>query len=132
MTQDAAWRQEYVPTGVAGLDAVLCGGLLREGFYLLQGDPGAGKTTLALQFARECALRREAVLYITVTESRFDLERTARSHGWTLDDVTVYDLSRSDASLNPEALPVSVPFGAKPVVKGPVRQPMDCRTPESV
>lgn len=85
---------DYVPTGVTGLDDVLLGGLLRGGFYLLQGDPGAGKTTLALQFARACAVRGESILYITITESLRDLELTAASHGWSVEGIQVFDLSR--------------------------------------
>lgn len=90
---------EYVQTSVPGLDDVLFGGLLRGGFYLVQGDPGSGKTTVALQFARGCAARGESILYITITESLSDLQLTARSHGWTLDGITIYDMSHinSDA-----------------------------------
>jgi len=86
----------FVPTGVDGLDSILCGGFLRGGFYLIQGDPGSGKTTLALQFARTCAARGESVLYVTLTESRKDLELTCRSHGWSLDGVEICDLSHAD------------------------------------
>lgn len=86
----------HVSTGVAGLDKILNGGFLRGGFYLVQGDPGSGKTTLALQFARACVGRGESVLYVTLTESRGDLELAARSHGWSLDGIELCDLSRSD------------------------------------
>jgi len=92
-----------VSSGVAGLDLILGGGFLREGFYLVQGDPGSGKTTVALQFARACVHRGESVLYISITESRTDLERTAQSHGWTLDGVQLLDLSRDQAAAtNPD------------------------------
>ena len=63
-----------VSTGVAGLDNVLLGGFLRGGFYLVQGDPGSGKTTLALQFVQERIRAGERCLYISLTESRADLE----------------------------------------------------------
>jgi circadian clock protein KaiC len=86
------------------LDSVLGGGFLREGFYLLQGDPGAGKTTLALQFLLRCGRIEDKALglYITMTESLHDLERTAAAHHWSLDTIRVYDLSRADANLNAE------------------------------
>lgn len=92
---------ERISTGCAGLDEVLEGGMLRAGFYLLQGDPGAGKTTLALQFARGCVQRGEPIVYVSLAESRSDLERTARSHGWNLDGISLLDLSREEGgSLN--------------------------------
>ncbi len=90
---------DRVPTGVPGLDYVLLGGFLREGFYLVQGDPGSGKTTVALQFARGRVAAGEACLYISLTESRRDLENAARSHGWNLDGIALCDLTRSAANL---------------------------------
>jgi circadian clock protein KaiC len=89
----------FVPTGVLGLDYVLMGGFLREGFYLVQGDPGSGKTTLALQFVLGRKAAGEHCLYISLTESRRDLDSACRSHGWSLDSVDVCDLSRSAANL---------------------------------
>src|SRR4051794_30613824 len=94
--------ERFVPTGAPGLDYVLMGGLLREGFYLVQGDPGSGKTTLALQFVLGRKRAGERCLYITLTESRKDLERACQSHGWSLDGVEVCDLSRSAANLSGE------------------------------
>jgi circadian clock protein KaiC len=90
---------DRVPTGVAGLDYVLLGGFLREGFYLVQGDPGSGKTTVALQYVRGRAAAGESCLYITLTESRRDLENAARSHGWSLAGITVCDLTHSAANM---------------------------------
>src|SRR5262249_17956492 len=89
----------FVPTGVPGLDQVLMGGFLREGFYLIQGDPGSGKTTLALQFVLSRLQAGERSLYIALTESHRDLENTAGSHGWKIDGVEVCDLTRSAANL---------------------------------
>jgi len=95
--------KEAVTTGVPGLDHVLMGGYLREGFYLIQGDPGSGKTTLALQFCRKRIAEHERCLYITLTESRRDLESASRSHGWTLDGLEICDLTRSAANLANES-----------------------------
>ena len=69
-------NKQFVSTGVAGLDHVLMGGFQREGFYLVQGDPGSGKTTLALQFVLDRIRDGESCLYITLTESREDLDNT--------------------------------------------------------
>jgi circadian clock protein KaiC len=83
-----------VPTSIDGLDNVLMGGFLREGFYLVQGDPGSGKTTLALQYLQSRVRAGETCLYATLTENRSDLEQTCRAHGWSLDGVEVRDLTR--------------------------------------
>lgn len=92
-------NKQFVPTGVPGLDHVLMGGFLREGFYLVQGDPGSGKTTLALQFVLGRKAVGERCLYITLTESRRDLEHACRAHGWALDGIHLCDLTRSAANL---------------------------------
>jgi len=97
-----ARENQFVPTGVPGLDYVLLGGLLREWFYLVQGDPGSGKTTLALQFVLGRRDAGERSLYISLTESRRDIDRTCQSHGWKLDGVEICDLSRSAANLSGE------------------------------
>lgn len=99
--QDAG--HAYIPSGVPALDHILGGGFLREGFYLLQGDPGSGKTTLALQFLIECSRGGERGLYITLTETRKDLELACRSHGWSLDSIEVCDLTRSDFNVSGES-----------------------------
>jgi circadian clock protein KaiC len=94
--------KEFVPTGVPGLDQVLMGGFLREGFYLVQGDPGSGKTTVALQYVFGRRAAGERCLYVTLTESRRDLENACRSHGWSLDGIELCDLTRSAANLSGE------------------------------
>lgn len=91
--------KQFVSTGVSGLDHVLMGGFVREGFYLIQGDPGSGKTTVAIQYARCRIEAGESCLYITLTESRRDLENACRSHGWSLDGIEICDLTRSAANL---------------------------------
>src|SRR3954471_21740654 len=100
MEESQVAEHTYVTTGVPGLDHILGGGFLKEGFYLLQGDPGSGKTTVALQFLMEGARSGKPGLYITLTETRKDLERACRSHGWSLDTIEVSDLTRSDFNLS--------------------------------
>jgi circadian clock protein KaiC len=89
----------YVSSGVPGLDHVLHGGLLREGFYLLQADPGSGKTTVALQYVLGRLSAGETCLYITLTESRADLEDACASHGWSIDGLEICDLTEDAANL---------------------------------
>jgi circadian clock protein KaiC len=98
-TTDETSPAAYVPTGVPGLDHVLMGGFLQEGFYLVQGDPGSGKTTLALQFMLGRREAGERCLYVSLTESRRDFDNACRSHGWSLDGIELCDLTRSAANL---------------------------------
>ncbi len=78
-------------TGITGLDDILGGGFPRDRVYLLQGDPGVGKTTLALQFLLAGAARGETCLYVTLSETREELEDVARSHGWSLSPITLFE-----------------------------------------
>src|SRR5580658_8366627 len=102
MRRNEQTDRSMVSTGISGLDSILHGGFIRTGFYLIQGDPGSGKTTAALQYLFACSLRNEPGLYISLTESRNDLLRACRSHGWNLNDIYVADLTRSDANLKSE------------------------------
>src|SRR6266481_7158490 len=94
---------ERCPSGVEGLDDILAGGLPRGCFCLIQGDPGSGKTTLALQFLLEGLRRGENVFYITLSETKQELLQVARSHGWSIDKIPVFDLSAIENLLRPEA-----------------------------
>ena len=82
-----------VSTGVPGLDNILGGGFPSDRLYLIQGDPGTGKTTLALQFLLEGRRAGERGLFITLSETADELRSVANSHGWDLDGINVFELS---------------------------------------
>ena len=82
----------FISTGIAGLDSILAGGLTRDRLYLLEGEPGTGKTTMALQFLVEGARRGEPVLYVTLAENEVELRAVAHSHGFSLDGITVHEI----------------------------------------
>src|SRR5215813_3692828 len=90
-------------SGVEGLDDILSGGLPRDCFYLIQGDPGSGKTTLALQFLLEGVRSGEPVFYVTLSETRDELLKVTRSHGWSLENIPLLELSAIEQLLRPEA-----------------------------
>lgn len=75
------------------MDEILDGGLPRDRFYLLEGEPGSGKTTLALQFLLEGHRRGERGLYVTLSETAEELRSAAASHGWSLDGIEVVELA---------------------------------------
>lgn len=95
-------RSPSASTGIAGLDEVLHGGLARDHVYLLEGDPGTGKTTMALQFLLAGAEQGETGLYITLSESAAELRAVAASHGWSIDSIHIFELTPSEAQLQPE------------------------------
>lgn len=86
-------------TGVPGLDDVLCGGLPTNSLYLVDGNPGVGKTTLALQFLNEGVRKKERCLYVTLSETKPELENVAQSHGWSLAGIDVIELSAIERAL---------------------------------
>ncbi len=92
-----------VRTGIGGLDDVLGGGLTPNRLYLIEGDPGAGKTTLGLQVLLAGKERGESGMYVSLSETREELGAVARSHGWSLDGVSITELAPSEESLSPEA-----------------------------
>ncbi len=92
-----------VTTGVEGLDNILGGGLTPNRLYLVEGDPGAGKTTLGLQYLLAGARRGDAGLYVTLSETKEELAGVARSHGWSLDALVVCELIPTEDSLLPDA-----------------------------
>ena len=80
------------PTGVAGLDEVLAGGLPAHRLFVIEGSPGSGKTTFALQFLREGVRLGQRVLYVTLSETLEELSDVATSHDWTLDGIDLLEL----------------------------------------
>lgn len=99
-TQAAPTR---ISTGILGLDEILSGGLPANRIYLLEGDPGTGKITMALQFLLEGALKGEPALYITLSETKEELHAVAQSHGWSLDAFNVFDLAVPEGETLAEA-----------------------------
>jgi circadian clock protein KaiC len=94
--------RETTSTGIPGLDDVLAGGWTRNHLYLIEGTPGSGKTTLALQFLMAAAARGERVLYVTLSETAAELEVVAASHGWSLAGIDIRELTPAQSELDPD------------------------------
>lgn len=92
----------FISSGIEGLDCILAGGLTKDRLYLLEGDPGAGKTTMALQFLQEGARRGEPVLYITLAENEVELRAVAHSHGFAMDGISVHEIIPAESVLDPD------------------------------
>ena len=87
--------------GVNGLDDILCGGLARDRLYLVEGEPGSGKTTLAMQFLLDGAAAGERGLYVTLSETADELREVATSHGWVIPDtVEIFELIPPESLLD--------------------------------
>src|SRR5919199_567184 len=87
-------------TGIAGLDDVLGGGLERGRVFLLEGSPGTGKTTMALDFLQNGARQGERCLYITLSETEDELRATAHSHRWDLTGIEIFELVPPESLLD--------------------------------
>ena len=101
-TEEADSGNQRVSTGIAGLDLILGGGYPRNRFYLIEGQPGTGKTTLALHFLLEAKRRQESSLYVTLSETKEELRDVAESHGWSLEGIGLYELASTEDKLQPE------------------------------
>jgi len=92
-----------IETGVSGLDNILNGGLPQGHLYLLEGDPGTGKTTAALQFLLAGVRNNESVIYVTLSESRQELIQVVESHGWATDGLNIFEMVPREDDMSPEA-----------------------------
>jgi circadian clock protein KaiC len=91
-----------VTSGLPALDYILCGGYAANRVHLIEGEPGAGKTTLGLQFLLEGRAKAERCLYITLSEGRDELIQVAGTHGWSMDGIEIFELVPPELSLDPE------------------------------
>lgn len=95
-----AETDDNASSGVPGLDGVLGGGFTPRRLYLIEGVPGSGKTTMAMQFLMDGARRNEPVLYVTLSESQEEIQAVAASHGWSLAGVTIREVVATGKTLN--------------------------------
>jgi circadian clock protein KaiC len=105
----AVSNEKVAATGIEGLDHILRGGFPRNHVYLLQGDPGVGKTTLGLQFLVEGVRNGEKSLYITLSETRDELHAVAKSHNWDISGVHIFEELISEESLDDDETTVFYP-----------------------
>ena len=103
MLPSSSFPPALLGSGSPGLDAVLNGGFTPHRLYLVEGAPGSGKTTLALQFLLEGQRRGERGLYVTLSETAHELREVAASHGWSLDGIQIHELAPPHDSLDPDS-----------------------------
>jgi len=96
-------------TGIEGLDHILLGGFPRNHVYLLQGDPGVGKTTLGLQFLLEGVRTGETAMYITLSETHDELVAVAESHHWDISQIHVFEQLIGEGNIEDEDTTVFYP-----------------------
>src|SRR3954454_4029320 len=112
-----ARMQNLVATGINGLNHLFRGGLTRDRMYLIEGDPGTGKTTLAMQFLLEGRSQGEVGLYVTLSETEQELRAVAASHGWSLDGLELFQLSAMEGSRQQDLylfyLPADIELGER-------------------
>lgn len=96
-------NENKLKTGIPGLDHIIIGGLPANRLYLMQGEPGTGKTTIAFQFLLEGIRNGETCLYISFSESKEELESVASSHGWDISKINMLELGSIEEQLKPES-----------------------------
>lgn len=96
-------KEKKLHTGISGLDHILSGGLPENRLYLMQGEPGTGKTTIAFQFLLEGIKNGEKCMYVSFSESREELDSVAQSHGWDISKLDMLELGSIEEQLKPEA-----------------------------
>src|SRR5688572_12417331 len=101
MVMDAAERP--AASGIAGLDDILRGGFPRDRLFLIAGTPGTGKTTLAMQFLLAGIEAGETCLYMTLSETKDEIDNVARSHGWDLSKLHIAELVPSEKNLSADS-----------------------------
>jgi circadian clock protein KaiC len=97
---DGKTKEKQARFGVAGLDDILSGGLARDRRYLMEGNPGTGKTTAAMSFLKAGAQQGESCLYVTLSETEEELRDTARSHQWDLEGIEIFELVPPESLLD--------------------------------
>ncbi len=95
-------NKTHASTGISGLDNVLAGGFPRNHLFLVEGHPGTGKTTLALQFLLAGEREGEKSLYVTLSESKEEIVEVGASHGWKLDSIPIFEMTPTEEELSPE------------------------------
>src|SRR5438309_9167887 len=96
-TQETAFP--LVATGIPGLDDILAGGFTPNRIYLVEGNPGSGKTTLALRWLLEGERLGEKGIYVTLSETKVELADVAKSHGWSLAGMNILELVAPESEL---------------------------------
>jgi circadian clock protein KaiC len=114
-----------VATGSDALDDILAGGYARSRVHLIEGRPGSGKTTLAIQFLMAARERGDRTLYVTLSEGREELIAAAATHGWLLDGIEIYELVPPELSLDPTR-EQSVVYSSDLELGETVKLVMDC------
>jgi circadian clock protein KaiC len=99
---ESSTKTQAISTGVGGFDRILDGGYASHRVHLIEGQPGTGKTTLALQFLLDGVSKGERCLYITLSESKDELRQVAETHGWNLDRIEIFELVPAELSLDPK------------------------------
>lgn len=101
-TQQICSTSSFLSSGIVGLNEILRGGFTRDRLYLIEGSPGSGKTTLALQFLVDGARQGEVVLYIALSETAVELRAVAAAHNWSLDGIHIHEVLPSESILDPQ------------------------------